>query len=221
MKTLIYCILFLIPVTVYSQPNMHSSADIHRSEIMEVIQTTNYSYLLAKEDETSIWLAVPKLNAAVGDIYYHSKGIEMRNFRSKELGRTFEVVFFLQSISSAESLKKTIEQKEMIKEMPTIGEIPEGVISVKEIFANMEKYQGQKVKLHGRVVKFNQNIMGKNWIHLQDGTGDPGSDDITITTPDITKVGSLITIEGTLITNKDYGSGYFYDCIIEEGHIIK
>jgi hypothetical protein len=95
--------------------------------------------------------------------------------------------------------------------------------TVEEIFAKAKQLAGKKVQVHGKVVKFSPLIMGKNWIHLQDGTGDPmqNSHDLVVTTVETVEVGSIITIEGLLAAEKDFGAGYKYAAIIENATIIK
>ena len=70
-------------------------------------------------------------------------------------------------------------------------------------------------------MKYNSGIMGRNWIHLQDGSGDAGAgtNDILVTSSDTTTVGEIILIEGTVATNKDFGSGYSYAIIVEEARV--
>ena len=95
--------------------------------------------------------------------------------------------------------------------------------TVKEIFEKAKELAGRKVQVHGKVVKFNPMIMGKNWIHLQDGTGDPmhNTHDLVITTGETVEVNNIITVEGQLAAEKDFGAGYKYDAIIEEASIVK
>jgi hypothetical protein len=78
--------------------------------------------------------------------------------------------------------------------------------------------KGKAVLVRGKVVKYNPGIMGKNWIHLRDGTGSPanGSNDVLVTTMSTAKVGDIVTIKGTVRTDKDFGSGYAYKVLIEE-----
>ncbi|NOR24381.1 MAG: DNA-binding protein [Desulforhopalus sp.] len=95
--------------------------------------------------------------------------------------------------------------------------------TVEEIFEKAKKLAGEKVQVHGKVVKFSQLIMGKNWIHLQDGTGNPmqNSHDLVVTTNETVEVNSIITIEGILAAEKDFGAGYKYAAIVEDASIIK
>ena len=94
-----------------------------------------------------------------------------------------------------------------------------GVYKVEELFAKKEKLNGKKVTVKGKVVKFSPGIMGKNWIHLQDGSGKQGTNDITITTDQNTSIGENIAVTGNLVTNKDFGGGYKYEVIIEEATV--
>jgi len=79
------------------------------------------------------------------------------------------------------------------------------------------------VVVRGQVVKANNAIMGRNWFHLQDGSGkaDDGTNDLTITTEDVVTVGDIVTVSGTLTVDKDFGAGYAYDAIIENATIKK
>jgi hypothetical protein len=95
--------------------------------------------------------------------------------------------------------------------------------TVAEIFAKGASLNKQKVTVRGRVVKVNPNIMGRNWIHIQDGTGDPAKNtyDLVVTSADTAKIGDIITVEGTLATDKDFGFGYKYDVIVEDAVLTK
>jgi hypothetical protein len=93
--------------------------------------------------------------------------------------------------------------------------------TVQEIFAKKKELAGKIVRVRGKVVKFNPAIMGKNWIHIQDGTGDPlqNSHDLVVTSADGAKVGEILTVEGKLASDKDFGAGYTYAAIIEEAKL--
>lgn len=95
--------------------------------------------------------------------------------------------------------------------------------TVEEIFGKAKELGGKKVQVHGKVVKFSPMIMGKNWIHLQDGSGDPmqNSHDLVVTTGETVEVNTIITVEGILAAEKNFGGGYKYAAIIEDASIIK
>ena len=54
---------------------------------------------------------------------------------------------------------------------------------------------------------------------MQDGTSNSGEFDFTATTADVVKVGDVITIEGIITLDKDFGAGYLYDVIMENGKV--
>ena len=96
---------------------------------------------------------------------------------------------------------------------------PKGGKTVAELYAEKSSLSGKEVTVRGKVVKFSANIMGKNWIHLQDGTGAEGSNDLTITTGSSAKVGDTVVASGVFAVNKDLGYGYKYDIIVEDAKI--
>ena len=63
--------------------------------------------------------------------------------------------------------------------------------------------------------------MKKNWIHLQDGTENAGKFDLTVTSDGKAVVGDIITVEGKLAINKDFGYGYSYEVLVEDAVITK
>ena len=96
--------------------------------------------------------------------------------------------------------------------------------TVAELFAGNTTLDGKTVRVQGKVVKFSPMIMGKNWIHLQDGTGDPlkNTHDLVITTSaEPPKDKEIITIEGIVRANKDFGAGYSYVVLVEEAKIVQ
>ncbi len=99
----------------------------------------------------------------------------------------------------------------------------ENAYSVEEIFAKTKELDGQTVRIQGKVVKYSPMIMGRNWIHLQDGTGDPASDthDLVVTTSEDIQKDSIITIEGVVAFQKDFGAGYKYVAIVEDAKTVK
>jgi len=95
--------------------------------------------------------------------------------------------------------------------------------TVGELFAKAADLNKQKVTVQGQVVKISRNIMGRNWIHIQDGTGDPmkNTHDLVITSSALEEKGSVVSLEGVLAADKDFGAGYRYDVIIEDAVIVK
>jgi 3-hydroxyisobutyrate dehydrogenase-like beta-hydroxyacid dehydrogenase len=90
--------------------------------------------------------------------------------------------------------------------------------TVLEVITKSAELKDKTVRVRGQVVKYNPGIMGKNWIHLRDGSGsaDNNTNDLLITTTAQTKLGDVVTISGPVHTNKDFGSGYSYKVLIED-----
>ncbi len=88
-------------------------------------------------------------------------------------------------------------------------------ISIKALYAGRTKLNGKKAVVSGRVIKINKNIMGKNWIHLKDGTGPKGMDEVVLTTSQSAKPGERVSATCTVSADKDFGAGYFYKVILE------
>ena len=71
-----------------------------------------------------------------------------------------------------------------------------------------------------KVVKSLSGIMGTNWLHIQDGTGEPGANDLTVTSDTVAPVGATVLVEGVLVLDKDFGSGYRYAVIVENAEVV-
>ena len=106
--------------------------------------------------------------------------------------------------------------KEDIKIEPS-----EGVTPLSDLFENKKNYSGKTIKIKGKITKVNPSIMGKNWIHIQDGTSFEDQYDLTVTSDFIPEVGSIITVEGKIALDKDFGYGYAYPILMEEGKLIQ
>ncbi len=90
-------------------------------------------------------------------------------------------------------------------------------IKISDLLANKKNYSGKTIMVKGQVTKYNPAIMGKNWIHIQDGSEFGGSFDLTITTDKQVSVGETVTFEGKIVLDKDFGYGYVYNVLMEEG----
>jgi hypothetical protein len=94
--------------------------------------------------------------------------------------------------------------------------------TVAEIHAQRTALKEKPVTVRGKVVKFNEGIMGRNWVHLRDGTGTAGKDnDITVTTGDRVTVGDVVVAKGVVRVDKDFGAGYAYPVIVEDAKMSK
>lgn len=93
------------------------------------------------------------------------------------------------------------------------------VASIEALFAQKDRLSGQRIQITGKVVKVNNGIMGKNFLHIQDGTGTTGTNDLTVTTQDVARVGDQVVVTGVVSVNRDFGAGYSYPLILEEAAV--
>ena len=224
--------LLLVSCKNETKTKIENTAEIHKVIAQEVLNVKGYSYVRFLEDGMEKWIAAPTTDVKVGETYYFGKSMEMKNFKSKELDKTFETVYFIDKISNTEegitqpqlssqvsgnkgSKRAIVEKKEITIEASA------NTISIEELFKNKEKYNYQTVRLKGEVTKYNPAIMDINWFHIQDGTAFNEKYDLTATTEDEVNLGDIVTFEGKVILNKNFGSGYVYDVLIENATILK
>jgi hypothetical protein len=94
--------------------------------------------------------------------------------------------------------------------------------TVAEVWSQRTALNEKPVTIRGKVVKFNGGIMGRNWVHLRDGSGTAGKDnDVTVTTADEVAVGDVVVVKGVVRVDKDFGAGYAYPVIVEDAKLSK
>jgi hypothetical protein len=198
----------------------------HKVTVEEVIQAKTYTFIRVKEKNIENWLAISKRQVNKDDILYYGNSLEMKDFQSKELNRTFETILFVAEISDSPAtgpvtgpLTSHTGNKNLAQKQDISVPIGKDGITIAELFSKKEKYSAKTITIKGQVVKFNSGIMGKNWAHLQDGTSAESSFDLTVTTNDVVKVGDVATFKGKITLNKDFGAGYSYDVIMEEAKL--
>lgn len=191
----------------------------------ETFNAGGYTYINGKN---GVWLAVGQTNIELNKAYYYQGALEMKNFHSKELNRDFPQIYFLNAISDTPvftSKPKTMSASKMEKQVNKKIEVQldkkEGITSIADVYKNQKELSGKQITVSGKVAKFNKNIMGKNWIHIQDGSDFKGNYDLTITSMDVTSVGEIVELTGMITLNKDFGAGYSYAVIMEEAKLSK
>lgn len=227
-----------------------SNAQVEIPLMGKIVETMNgggYTYILLQTSAKQVWVAIREMKVNVGQEIALMPGIEMTNFTSKSVNRIFESIIFSdgpisQQGSAADqdhashggihgnadsSQESTAGSKgaaphsyEDIKIDKAAGP---NAYTIVELFEKKSELNQKEVVIRGQVVKVSPQIMGKNWLHVQDGTGYPQNDtnDIVVTTGDLPSVGDVVIINGVLYADKDFGSGYRYDAIIEQAHVTK
>jgi len=195
---------------------------VHNVLVEEKLDASNYSYLKVNEKGNSFWIAVSKMEINPGDYVIYSKFMEMKNFKSESLNRTFESILFVDDAtkSGSEEQLKSPHQNIVSNKDGSVNVKPvKNGYTIEEIYAKKSSIEFKTVKVRGKVVKVNEDIMGTNWIHIQDGTGKEGTHDLLVTSNELVKVGAIIVAEGKVIKDKDFGSGYFYSVLLENSKI--
>ncbi len=208
---------------------LDTSSLIHQVTVDEVIQTSTYTYLKVTENNQEHWLAVNRQEVEVGEQYYYESALEMKDFESKALGRVFESIYFVQKFSQQPITSNNPVAGKQSPQGKALEDFNEGIqvspvegsLTIAELYASKDDYSGEKVIVRGQVVKVNKNIMSRNWLHIQDGTKHGENYDLTITSNEVAEVGDVIAVEGTVTLEKDFGAGYFYELIMEEGKIVE
>jgi hypothetical protein len=194
----------------------------HGVSVTEVIQTSNYTYLQVEENDKKFWIAIIKTEAKPGDSVYYTKSAEMKDFKSRELNRTFPSIYFVDDpsnklVAATKPVPQSMTPKKVeIKRWTDLSvTTPKGGITLADLYKSPANYSGKTVIIRGVVVRYNSQIMNKNWVHIQDGTDFSDKFDLAITTGDSLVVGQTATFKGIISLNKDFGAGYTYDVIME------
>ncbi|MCD4805348.1 MAG: hypothetical protein K8R07_06685 [Desulfobacterales bacterium] len=227
--------------------------------IIESKDVTNYTYLLLEDKTGKVWAAIPKTPVKTGDEIAISDIAVMKDFHSKTLEKTFDLILFA-VLSEGCPFKES--GGEIVSEMPSgmmPGKMPPAMVSqaamphgtmpamgdsakkskaipkdikvskavgedaytIEEIYSKKEELSQKTITVRAIVVKFMPQIMEKNWIHIQDGTGsaEKGTNDIAVSTLDTAEVGDEIIVKGTLGIDKDFGMSCAFGVLIEEASI--
>ncbi|MBL9135353.1 MAG: hypothetical protein JNK85_05775 [Verrucomicrobiales bacterium] len=96
---------------------------------------------------------------------------------------------------------------------------PQGGQKVAEYLKDPKKYTGRMVAIRGVVVKYSEHILGRNWLHVRDGSGPDGSSDVVITTKQEAAPGDLVTARGKLHRDRDFGAGYRFAVLVEDAEV--
>lgn len=206
-------------------------------KVVETMDAGGYTYVCLEKNGKKTWVAVSQMKVSVGSKMDFQPGQEMQNFTSKSLGRTFDSIIFSggpmtsgaapagqPAASSPQgatgSKAQTAAKDKAVKVEKAAGE---NAYTVAEIYAKRSALNKKAVTVKGKVVKVSQGIMGKNWIHIQDGSGDQqkGTHNLVATTQEMSTVGDIVTITGTFAKDKDFGAGYLYKAIIEDAKVKK
>ena len=200
--------------------------------VVETMDAASYTYVRVDTGSEEVWAAASQFPVKVGDRVSVSLEFPMQDFHSKALNRDFPVIYFVSQIgregeASAAPAGAQLppghapvaSHEAAAVTAPAGGEIApaEGGLTVADVWARRTSLAGKAVTVRGKVMKVNNGIMGRNWIHLQDGSGKAadGTNDLTLTTDAVARVGEIVTASGTIAVDKDFTAGYKYGVILE------
>jgi len=209
-----------------------------RGTVLETMDAAGYTYVLLDTAEGQRWVAVQQTTVTVGDTVQTDQGMAMQNFTSQSLNRTFEVIYFsgaLQNLSTttppegqrATGLPPGHPSTSVAPAAAETMVVDSAVAAVEDgkdiawVYAEKDSLAGQPVSLRGKVVKYNANILGTNWLHIQDGSGSAadGSNDLVVTSAAEAAVGDTVIITGNIVLDKDFGAGYSYPVLVEDASL--
>ncbi|MCP4290442.1 MAG: DNA-binding protein [bacterium] len=229
--------------------NDHAQQSVPGGTVIETMDSGGYSYVHLDLGPEKIWVAGPATgDIKIGEHLTFDGAMEMSNFHSKSLDRTFETILFVgglyregeesaagnahgggqsamggvvnDPINDSEkpiSGTKTVLDSEKVENVTKAA----GGYTVAEVYAKASELADKEIKIRAKVVKFSPNIMGTNWMHVQDGSGGADDSDLTVTSDGHTQVGDLVMIVGKLSVDKDFGAGYRYHVIVEGATVTK
>ncbi len=214
-----------LPAAKTPEQLLSPAQGIFAGKVTQTMDVSQYTYMEVNTGDVLVWIAGPVTQVKVGDTVEVSNGIQMIDFRSSTLDRTFDEIHLVSAIRVKSQQKGSSESAPGDGDAgaePQVSHIEriEGGHTVGEVIAGKASLAGSEVAVRGKVIKMNTAIMGRNWVHLSDGTVGPnGEQEVTVRTEDIPTVGSTVVVRGTVATDRDFGPGYSYSVLIEDAKI--
>ena len=202
-----------------------SSITTLKGEVLEVKQVPNDTYVRLKTADGESWAAVETAKLEIGTQVSIQNAELMDNFKSTVLNRVFPRIYFgsLAAGPGTAAVKAApthanLPQVEMANSVSVAKAQGPLARTVAEVIKQSSTLKDRPVLLHARVVKYNAAAMGKNWIHLRDGSGSAtdATNDLLVTTQDHAKIGDVVLVRGLVRKDKDFGSGYVYKVLVED-----
>lgn len=200
-------------------------------KVVETMDSGGYTYVCVDVGGKKVWAASRPFPVKVGEtVTLPADALIMPEFHSDTLNRTFKQLMLCPSIA-VEGRKSAAAASGLPEGHPKVGpgpvetakiggiDRPEGGRTVAEIYAEKDALAGKDVLFRGKVVRFNPNIMNRNWLHVQDGSGAAGANDLAVTTSATVKVGDTVLVKGKVLLNQDFGYGYKYDLLVENAEV--
>lgn len=196
-----------------------------RGQVLEAKDVESYTYLRLKTRDGEAWAAVARAPVRIGADVTIENAMLMQGFESKTLGRKFDRIFFgsLAGAGGGAAGKHGSTPAATVGNVKVAKAIGTDARTVAEVITGRAALKDRKVQVRGTVVKFSGEILGRNWVHLQDGSGSAAdnTNDLLVTTLDQAKPGDVVIAKGVVVTDKDFGSGYSYRVLIGDATLQK
>ena len=200
-------------------PQPKADTGVVSGKVLETMNAGGYTYMKVATASGNVWAAVRETKIQKGANVTIAPQMVAQNFESKTLNKKFDQLVMGSLVGGDQP------QQHMSVPVADVGSTKvdkvAGGATIAQVWSGKDSLKDKPVVIRGKVVKFLPDIMGKNWLHLRDGSGDHGSgtDDITVTTKDVAKVGDVIVVRGTLRLETDFGAGYMYPIIVEDAKV--
>ena len=193
--------------------------------VVKVTPGEKYQFAEVREGDKTYWIASTARNIRAGETYFYNEALIRTQFESAELQTVFDTLLLvtrlvpegLQGELKAPLHKvNTGEQDDQAQEADQASPVS---LDLSELIQNPAPYENQWVEFSGTCVKVNPGIMGRNWVHLK-ALGEAGGE-VVLTTQEEIEVGQVVRMQAVVKRNRDFGSGYRYDLLLEEGKRIR
>lgn len=190
--------------------------------VVEGLSAPPYSYVRVQTVEGELWAASGGAAPPVGSRVALTLSLPMRDFHSDTLNRDFPLVYFVESLSAPGDGATPAAGAPVGEAAPASIPAPTApraggpVQTIASVWSDRQALAGKTVTVRGKVVKYTPGVMGRNWLHIQDGTGASGTNDLTVTTQSAAAMGVEVEAQGLVKVDEDYGSGYSYPVIVTE-----
>ncbi len=221
--------LNLEPLHDVNQVHQNIQLDVHRVKVLEILPAKKYLYLKVEEGEKQYWLATGKSDIVPGKSYEYNEALIRNNFRSEELDREFDELYLVTRLIPAQDgnalgksdLSEALKNPDAkIEDLSVIPEDPDALprVEITTLLKENAAFEGQWITVQGTCIKVNNGIMGRNWVHL---AHEDGKSEVVITTREVVEVGEHVGFAARVALNRDFGSGYSYPLLLEQGVLIK
>ncbi|MCK5830419.1 MAG: hypothetical protein KAH20_08960 [Methylococcales bacterium] len=213
-------------IGIINSANAEQKPDSNKiqGKVADVIDVATYTYIEVDTGTSKVWAAAPTSKMKIGDSVTISTEMPMKDFYSDSINRTFPLIYFVDhfmtdagEVTVSDKPSPHSKIKPVRKSLKGVDKIKGGK-NIAEIHVEKDSLKGKTIQVRGQVTRFAAEVMGKNWLHIQDSSG---FDDLTVTTDKIVAIGDIVIVEGKLELDKDFSYGYIYPLIIQDAKVTK